>query len=119
MWVIYAIITENFHPCIKEGMIHVMFENNENVEFNETYVMVESSAFFEACRHVMKSLQGVGQSLPFQKYIVGEKKEESLGIFLSGDDQVVEIERPDYLKEVRLNIKKIKFSQEHFFLDTL
>ena len=65
--------------ALSEGKIDVSLstENNNQTEpdRNKSFVMVESSAYFEAYRHVLKSLQDITEdTLPFQQYIVGERR---------------------------------------------
>ncbi|OCT62801.1 NFX1-type zinc finger-containing protein 1 [Xenopus laevis] len=43
---------------------------------NDSFLMVETTAYFEACRHVLEGLQEMNdQDVPFQKYIVECQKE--------------------------------------------
>ncbi|XP_019640287.1 PREDICTED: NFX1-type zinc finger-containing protein 1-like [Branchiostoma belcheri] len=60
---------------LEQGSVEVRFEQNleaaSAISPTETFIMVETSAYFEAYRHVLKGLQEVRQNtMPFTKYIV-------------------------------------------------
>lgn len=61
---------------LAEGRIDVFFHNanSEDLAVQKTYVMVESSSYFEAYRYVLRSLQQISEDdMSFQRYIVGER----------------------------------------------
>ena len=104
---LFATIVNRDPKDLEQGMVDIKLDSNvddddELVNFNREYAMVESSSFFEAYRHVLKSLQEAGDNLPFQRYIVGEKR-KSPGFFDSDDSGSeedagkVEIKYPRYL----------------------
>ena len=105
---LFATIVNRDPKDLEQGMVDIKLDstvddNGNVVDFNREYTMVESSSFFEAYRHVLKSLQEAGENLPFQRYIVGEKR-NSPGLF-DGDDSdseqdaaKVEIQDPQYLR---------------------
>ncbi|XP_066288837.1 NFX1-type zinc finger-containing protein 1-like [Branchiostoma lanceolatum] len=60
---------------LEQGCVEVRFEQNledaSDISPTDTFIMVETSAYFEAYRHVLKGLQEVQQdTMPFTKYIV-------------------------------------------------
>ena len=104
---LFATIVNRDPKDLEKGMVDIKLdstldENDYVLDFNREYAMVESSSFFEAYRHVLKSLQESGDNLPFQRYIVGEKRhtpipfdsDDSEG---EGDSDKVEIQYPRYL----------------------
>ena len=105
---LFATIVNRDPKDLEQGMVDIKLDstvddNGNVVDFNREYTMVESSSFFEAYRHVLKSLQEAGENIPFQRYIVGEKI-KSPGLF-DGDDSdseqdaaKVEIQDPQYLR---------------------
>ena len=76
----FATIANRDAKNLQEGRIDVIFQDEELVPtLGDVFVMVESSSYFEAYRHVLKSLQKTTEeSLPFKRYIVGERKEKSI-----------------------------------------
>ena len=77
---IFATVVNRDPKDLKHGIVEIKltraeFDNNNHAPVNlyrdREYNMVESSAFFEAYRHILKSLQETGEDLPFQKYILG------------------------------------------------
>ena len=72
--VLFASVVDRKSDLLEEGILYVKFEEFDMVADvvtpRDTFVMAESSAFFEAYRHVLKGLQCVDDSLPFQEYIV-------------------------------------------------
>ena len=88
---------------LRQGIIGVRFRydsiyrrNSENFPaFNNSYTMLETSAFFESYKHVLESLvsfQHLGdEAFPFKKHIV--------------DCQNEEIEKPEYLKNACLDLR--------------
>ncbi|XP_067659744.1 NFX1-type zinc finger-containing protein 1-like [Haliotis asinina] len=71
---LFATITERDPKLLKEGCVDVLFEASEDLDkrhFDTKFVMVETTAFFEAYRHVLRGLQNIKEGdLPFEKYIV-------------------------------------------------
>ena len=74
---IFATIANRDPKKLAEGRIDVFFQDatSEDLSVQQTFVMVESSSYFEAYRHVLRSLQQVTETnMPFQKYIGGERR---------------------------------------------
>ena len=95
---IFATIKNRDSDKLKDGIVDVVIECEEKVEFENTYVMVESSTYFEAYRHVLKSLQEVGEDLPFQRYIVGQMRKSEDDMEIETEDKLdVTIQCPRYL----------------------
>ena len=98
---LFATIINRDPKGLNNGMVDIKLEstvddNDHLVDFNREYTMVESSSFFEAYRHVLKSLQESGENLPFQRYIVGEKKHTPSSLDSDDLDSEV-IQYPRYL----------------------
>ena len=74
-----ASVTDRDPKTIGKGIIDVRFEGEKRaINHNDVFTMAESSAFFEASRHVLLGLQRITRNFPFQRYIVhGETDVES------------------------------------------
>ena len=76
----FAVIENADHDKIKQhGKITVSMRRGKGqseIPFNLPMTMVESSAYFEAYRHVLKSLQTMTEEdTPFKRYIVHGNKD--------------------------------------------
>ena len=76
--VLFATVAERSLGDLNRGMVSIRFE--EDVEMHsicnmkETFVMVESNAFFEASRHILSSIQmAETETMPFTRYIIKTK----------------------------------------------
>ena len=72
---LFATVCDRDPMKVKKGRIDVRFIENQDVfeieRRNCVYQMVESPAYFEAYRYVLKGLQELDETtLPFQKYLV-------------------------------------------------
>uniref|UniRef100_A0A914Y6H2 DNA2/NAM7 helicase helicase domain-containing protein n=1 Tax=Panagrolaimus superbus TaxID=310955 RepID=A0A914Y6H2_9BILA len=70
---LFATVIDRDEKHIKEGKVGLKFEGNMfEININVEYSMIESSAFFEAYRHVLTTLQGFNPEypIPFSKYFV-------------------------------------------------
>ena len=74
---VFASVENRDPDGLSDGQLEVRFENTEAAEVNrfieskETFVMVESDAYFESYRHVLKGLQEINPGeFAFQRYIV-------------------------------------------------
>ena len=72
---LFATVSKREPEELKEGRINIRFIEEQDVlgieSRNCVYQMVESPAYFEAYRHVLKGLKELDESnLPFQKYLV-------------------------------------------------
>ena len=72
---LFATVCDRDPKKVKKGRINVRFIENQDVfgieRRNCVYQMVESPAYFEAYRYVLKGLQELDETtLPFQKYLV-------------------------------------------------
>ena len=66
-------MTERDSKQLTNGQIQVLFESTDDaveVKPNVTYVMAETTAYFEAYRHILSGLQEMKYTLPLQKYII-------------------------------------------------
>ncbi|XP_019640136.1 PREDICTED: NFX1-type zinc finger-containing protein 1-like [Branchiostoma belcheri] len=71
----FATVANRDLKQLGQGWVEVRFEGDTSEVLDispmETFIMVESTAFFESYRHVLKGLQEVDQNtMPFLKYIV-------------------------------------------------
>ena len=88
---LFATVVERDEDKLKDGRIGIQFTENQDVFGIENgdcaYQMVESPAYFEAYRHVLKGLQELDDStLPFKKYLVECSKEVDPPKYLRRDD---------------------------------
>ena len=71
--VLFASVVKRDPKLLKEGYITVKFEGDVNgfaIEPQTEFTMVESTAYFEAYRHILHRLQTVKTQPPFKAYIV-------------------------------------------------
>ena len=73
--VMFATVIDRTVDSLKEGEIHLRFQETQEygllLEPGKVFVMIETEAYFEAYRHVLKGLQNIeADDLPFQRYIV-------------------------------------------------
>lgn len=77
--IIFASVVKRDLSLLKDGYLTVKFEGNLGgfqLNPNEVYTMVESTAYFEAYRHILLKLQEMSsysEEIPFKEYIVGCK----------------------------------------------
>ncbi|XP_041376703.1 LOW QUALITY PROTEIN: NFX1-type zinc finger-containing protein 1-like [Gigantopelta aegis] len=69
---LFATVSERDSKLLRKGIIDVSFEHDLPQGLDDvSFVMVETTAFFEAYRHVLKCLQQIHKGqLPFQRYII-------------------------------------------------
>ena len=74
---VFASVENRDSEGLSEGELEVRFEDTEAAEVNwfieskETFVMVESDAYYESYRHVLEGLKEINpEEFPFQRYIV-------------------------------------------------
>ncbi|KAJ3603008.1 hypothetical protein NHX12_030752, partial [Muraenolepis orangiensis] len=73
---LFATVSERELKDVKKGLIQVMFSDESRqklatMQTNRPFLMVETSAYFEAYCHVLEGLQEVqANELPFSRYIV-------------------------------------------------
>ena len=74
--IIFATVVKRDAKQLDEGRLIVKFEGNTSgfhIDPNDKYTMVESTAYFEAYRHVLLALQNASllkDTMPFKRYIV-------------------------------------------------
>ena len=79
--VLFASVVKRDPKLLKEGYITVKFEGDVNgfvIEPQTEFTMVESTAYFEAYRHILRRLQTVRTPPPFKAYIVDCKPPKPL-----------------------------------------
>ena len=79
---LFASVVKRDDKLLKEGLITIKFEDNANgfrIDPNEEYTMVESTAYYEAYRHILEGLQELSRTpdvMPMKKCIVDVKFDE-------------------------------------------
>ncbi|KAM4705066.1 NFX1-type zinc finger-containing protein 1-like [Rhinophrynus dorsalis] len=85
----FATVADRNATDLQKGVITLMFTEESRQKLAEhalddTFLMVEATAYFEAYRHVLEGLKEmVDNKIPFQKYIVHCKSEMSAPLYLS------------------------------------
>lgn len=84
---LFATVVERDIKTIRKGLIDLKFEASNrtiaNIPKDTVFVMAETTAYFEAYRHVLQGLQNVNEGdLPFENYIVRCFPEMSLPAYL-------------------------------------
>ena len=73
---LFATVVKRDPKLIQEGLLTIKFEGDVNgfqIDPTETYTMVESTAYYEAYCHVLKSMQEISlhpDAVPMKKYIM-------------------------------------------------
>ncbi|XP_071084840.1 NFX1-type zinc finger-containing protein 1-like [Haliotis cracherodii] len=86
---LFATVSDRDPKKLQDGILDVLLENDaalEDILSSDTrFVMVETSAYFEAYRHVLRGLQMLHDGdLPFEKYIVECESEVRSPRYLQG-----------------------------------
>ncbi|OWF37809.1 NFX1-type zinc finger-containing protein 1-like isoform X2 [Mizuhopecten yessoensis] len=72
--ILFATVTNRDVKLLQQGLIEVQFKNNFQSVFDikpsEEFIMAETTAYFEAYRHILRGLQEIEDGLPMQQYIV-------------------------------------------------
>ena len=99
--VIFATVMKRDPDLLKEGCLIVKFEGDVNgfqLDPNKVFTMAETTAYFEAYRHVLeklKEISSIKEEIPFKRYII--------------DSKLNDIPPPSYLhhKGVRFDLRSI------------
>ncbi|XP_078411503.1 NFX1-type zinc finger-containing protein 1 isoform X1 [Cetorhinus maximus] len=89
---LFATVSNRDPAELKEGIVHLSFNVRSRrllaeVEPSDCFLMVETTAYFEAYRHVLEGLQEIqGEDVPFQKYIVECDTDIQVPRYLSFND---------------------------------
>lgn len=74
----YAVVSKREVEDLEKGLIQIRFENCTeevlNLSPEEELIMAETTAYFEAYRHVLEGLQEVEATFPMSRYIVDCQK---------------------------------------------
>ena len=83
--ILFATVVNRDTKLLKKGIVEVQFENIMAMEIlkidsQTEFVMVESTAYFEAYRHILDRLQHIEEDLPvlYEAYILGHKPQEPI-----------------------------------------
>lgn len=73
--VLFATVSDRKPEELKKGFVSLQFEQGADLQYildpKAVFVMVESNAFFEASRHILRSLQTAEvETMPFTRYII-------------------------------------------------
>lgn len=86
---LFATVVKRDPKLLMEGLLTIKFENDVNgfqIDPTESFEMVESTAYYEAYRHVLEGLQELSRApdaMPMQKYIVaGDFGDMKIPLFL-------------------------------------
>ncbi|KAI0240716.1 NFX1-type zinc finger-containing protein 1 [Lamellibrachia satsuma] len=93
----FATVHERDAKILAKGEASLRFENVHGLpdtSREETYVMVETTAYIEACRHILQGLQSIQEKeepdepeLPFKNYVVYGEVEMKSPSYLDGKEQ--------------------------------
>ena len=129
---VFASVENRDPEGLSDGELEVRFENTEAAEVNrfiqskETFVMVESDAYYESYRHVLEGLKEINpEEFPFQRYIVeccqdvgppayqlhGKEGDEKNNSFTFKFDGVLEKKKSP--KTVVSNHQSLQMASEH------
>ncbi|XP_072259873.1 NFX1-type zinc finger-containing protein 1 isoform X2 [Pyxicephalus adspersus] len=90
---LFATVSNRDVKELEKGEVQLQFceqsrEHLATTNPNDSFMMVETTAYFEAYRHVLEGLKEMNeQDLPFQKYIVSCEKEVAAPRYLNGGVQ--------------------------------
>ncbi|CAL1544824.1 unnamed protein product, partial [Lymnaea stagnalis] len=77
--VVFATVARREASSLENGSITVKFKSGLDIVFNstsrDTYIMAETTAFFEMYKPVLEGLKEMADNLPLQDYIIKCKKE--------------------------------------------
>ncbi len=88
--ILFATVVKRDPKLLKDGIITVKFEDNSNpfaIDPMTTFHMVESTAYFEAYRYILKRLQDLSmypERMPMKSYIVDSIDYQKTGIKAPG-----------------------------------
>ncbi|XP_077993299.1 NFX1-type zinc finger-containing protein 1-like [Glandiceps talaboti] len=107
---LFATVANRSAADLEQGYLDVRFEDMTQVARispKDEFVMAESSAYFEAYRHVLKGLQEItDDSLPFKPYIINVATEVSPPKYLRHCNPIYDL-RP-LVQEPDLKVKAIR-----------
>ncbi|XP_068120429.1 NFX1-type zinc finger-containing protein 1 [Hyperolius riggenbachi] len=90
---LFAIVSNRDEKDLKQGEVQLQFceqsrELLARASPTDSFIMVETTAYFEAYRHVLEGLKEMNaQDVPFQKYIVSCEKEVGAPRYLNAGSQ--------------------------------
>ncbi|KAK3091690.1 hypothetical protein FSP39_021898 [Pinctada imbricata] len=68
--ILFATVTNRDIKELSQGLVQVQFEQDMDISTKDYYIMAETTAYFEAYRHVLEGLQETPDDMPLQRYIV-------------------------------------------------
>lgn len=68
--VYYATVAERETKHLENGYIELHFETAFDSLKNETFIMAETTAYFEAYRYILEGLQEIREPMPFSSYVI-------------------------------------------------
>ncbi|XP_071160029.1 NFX1-type zinc finger-containing protein 1-like isoform X1 [Mytilus edulis] len=108
---LFATVADRDLKNIQKGLVDVKFETDNrtiaNIPEDTVFVMAETTAYFEAYRHVLLGLQNVpNDGLPFEKYIVRCFTETALPAYLRRNPEATFDLRPLVDEDMILRAKR-------------
>uniref|UniRef100_A0A914XBR8 NFX1-type zinc finger-containing protein 1 n=1 Tax=Plectus sambesii TaxID=2011161 RepID=A0A914XBR8_9BILA len=87
---IFAVVADRNVDKLATGEVGLFFETPALIDHDAIYRMVESSAYFEAYQHVLRSLQAIEEDepVPFATYLVEANTNPELPYYLRRDSLV-------------------------------
>nr|XP_056700934.1 NFX1-type zinc finger-containing protein 1 [Euleptes europaea] len=88
---LFATVSHRETPELQQGIVHLCFNKHSRALLAEvgptdSFLMVETTAYFEAYRHVLKGLQELQEEdVPFQDYIVKCESHVGAPAYLAGN----------------------------------
>ncbi|XP_072308696.1 NFX1-type zinc finger-containing protein 1-like [Eucyclogobius newberryi] len=106
---LFATVSDRDPKDLQEGKVQITFtEESRNtlarIEQNQVYLMVETTAYFEAYRYVLEGLQEQEEDeLPFQRYLVDCSPDVEPPAYLQRADtyDLSSVAHPDFKSEVK------------------
>nr|XP_022295270.1 NFX1-type zinc finger-containing protein 1-like [Crassostrea virginica] len=101
---LFATVTERQIEDLANGYVEVQFTEEAKtfiLSSTQTYIMAETTAYFEAYRHILKGLQEVGNEMPLQSSIVHCKPNEKPPRYLIKGGSVMQYDFSPLLKSSR------------------
>ncbi|XP_072308697.1 NFX1-type zinc finger-containing protein 1-like [Eucyclogobius newberryi] len=106
---LFATVSDRDPKDLQEGKVQITFtEESRNtlarIEQNQVYLMVETTAYFEAYRYVLEGLQEQEEDeLPFKKYLVDCSPDVEPPAYLQRADtyDLSSVAHPDFKSEVK------------------
>ncbi|XP_024125640.1 NFX1-type zinc finger-containing protein 1 isoform X2 [Oryzias melastigma] len=106
---LYATVSDRDPKNLQKGQVQIIFTEDSRYKLariptDQLFLMVETSAYFEAYRYVLEGLkEQEEEDIPFQRYIVECNKDVHPAEYLKGDDvyDLSSVADPEYKKSIK------------------